>query len=66
VSGRLLKKESDTLSIITRLEILTAKATRRHEKSIGDRIIREKTVKIIIRSQALTAVIYRRSRAILR
>ena len=52
--GRLLEKESDTPPITTRLETLTAKATRRYEQSIGGQIVREEAAKIRIRTYSFT------------
>jgi hypothetical protein len=46
VSRQLLKKKSNTLSIITRLKILTAKAIRHYKKLIKGKIVCKKTIKI--------------------
>src|ERR1700754_813150 len=53
VHGRLLEKESDTPPITTRLETLTAKATRRYKQSIGGQIVREEAAKIRARAHTI-------------
>jgi hypothetical protein len=46
VDRRLLKKKSNTPSITTRLEVLTAKAIRHYKELIESKIVYKKAVKI--------------------
>jgi hypothetical protein len=46
VDRKLLEKKSNTLSITTRLEVLTAKAIRHYKKLVEDKIVYKKTKKI--------------------
>ena len=50
VSRRILKKESDTLLITTRLEILMVKAIRCYKRSTRGRIVYKKAAKIRAKS----------------
>jgi hypothetical protein len=46
VDRRLLEKKSNTPSITTRLEVLTAKAIKHYKKLVGSKIVYKKTIKI--------------------
>jgi hypothetical protein len=46
VDKKLLEKKFNTLSIITRLEVLTAKAIRHYKELVESKIVYKKAVKI--------------------